>query len=334
MKETKALPENFPFETKLKYKRENWYTDPQFGCAPNERSPKDLLEYGVVNLDKPANVNSHQLTSHLRVVFDVEKIGHGGTLDPDVSGILPIALEEATPITRVWLESDKEYVGVMRLHEEVERKELLSVLTEFEGLIYQFPPKASSVKRRVRKRKIYQLQLLEIRGKDVLVQVNCESGTYIRKLFHDIGEVLGTGAHMADLRRTKSGPFQENGTLKTVQDLLDAWHFYNEEKEERYLTEVFLPPETGVLHLSRVILDDGAIGAVTHGAPIYVPGIIAISPEVEEDTIVAAFSAKGELVALVTARKSAVEAVKQTEGQFSGKMRVLMERGIYPGAWK
>lgn len=331
----KVLPEGFPFEAPLKYRKEDWETDPRFGQFPEERSLQKLLKFGVINLDKPPNVNSHQLTAYLKEVLGgVEKIGHGGTLDPGVSGILPIALERATPLGRVYLKNDKEYVGVMRLHEEVAKERLGSVLEEFEGEIYQRPPKASSVKRRVRKRRNYEITLLEMKERNVLLRVKCEAGTYIRKLFYDIGEVLGSGAHMVDLRRTRSGSFEEDETLQTVQDVVDAWMFYKNEGQEKHLRDVILPPEASLLEMPRVILEDGAIEAITHGAPIYLPGIIGISPNVEKDTLVASLTVKGELVALVNALMNAEEAIKKEKGQFSGKMRVLMQQGVYPRSWE
>lgn len=327
------LSDEFPFDTPLEYKKEEWSTDPQFGTPPKKRRIDDLLHFGIISLDKPTNTNSHQLAAYLKKVLEVEKIGHGGTLDPGVSGVLPIALERATPIARIWLKSDKEYVGVMRLHDKVENENIRSVIREFEGRIYQLPPKASSVKREVRKREIYELKLLEVKRRDVLLRIKCESGTYIRKLFHDIGEVLGVGAHMIDLRRTKSGLFAEDKTLKTVQDIIDAWMFYKERGEKEYLKKVIMPPEVGVTSLPRLVLDDGAISAVTHGAPIYLPGIIAISPKIEKDDLVATFTIKGEIVALVNSRLSTREVLKKKKGRFSGKMRVLMEKDVYARSW-
>lgn len=329
-----TLPPDFPFEIDLKYKRENWHTNSEFGRPPGERSPEEMLKFGVINLDKPPNVNSHQLVHYLKEFLGAEKIGHGGTLDPSVSGILPIALEKATPITRIWLKNDKKYIGVMRLHEKIDKQELLSVVNDFEGEIYQMPPKSSSVKRRVRKRENYELEVLEMRERDVLLRVECEAGMYIRKLFHDIGEVLGVGAHMVDLRRIKSGAFKVDETLKSTQDVIDAWVFFKEEGKKKYLEDVILTPERGVITVPRVILDDGAVAAVTHGAPIYFPGIIALSPNIEENDVVATFSLKGELVALVNARSTSKNVIQNEKGRFSGKMRVIMEKGVYPPSWE
>lgn len=328
-----TLPSNFPFNEQLKYQRRNWHTNPAFGQAPEERTPKQLLNFGIINLDKPPNINSHQLAHYLKKLMGVTKIGHGGTLDPSVSGLLPIALEKATPITRIWLKSDKEYIGVMRIHEKIDQRELVSVVKEFEGTIYQKPPSSSSVKRRVRKRENYKVQILEMKERDVLLRIKCEAGMYIRKLFHDIGEAAGVGAHMVDLRRVKSGPFREDETLKTTQDVIDAWIFFKEEGKSKYIKEVLLPPERGVQELPRIVLDDGTVAAVTYGAPVYFPGIIALSPDINENDLVAAFSAKGELVALVNSRSTTKEVITNKEGRFSGKMRVLMEKGVYDPSW-
>lgn len=330
-----TLPEKFPFDVSLTYRHKKWQTDPRFGQPPRERTIEDRLKSSVINFDKPPNVNSHQITAYLKKTMKLDKVGHGGTLDPNVSGLLPIAIGRATPIARVWLHSDKQYIGVMRLHEEVPKQDLLSVLKTFTGTIYQRPPKLSSVKRETRKRTIQELQLIETKRRDVLLRITCEAGTYIRKLFHDIGEVLGVGAHMVDLRRIKSGPFKENDNfVATIQDIIDAWHFYSEDGDELPLKSILLPPEAGILSLPRVIVEDGAIGAITYGAPIYVPGIIAVSSLLEQGDLCVALSAKGELIALFDSCLNAHAIVSQEKGQVTENMRVLMKRGVYPSSWK
>ncbi|MEM3942069.1 MAG: RNA-guided pseudouridylation complex pseudouridine synthase subunit Cbf5, partial [Candidatus Bathyarchaeia archaeon] len=115
--------------------------------------------------------------------------------------VLPITLEESRKVAQALLVSGKEYVCVMKLHGDVAESRVKSVLEEFEGEIYQRPPVRSSVKRQLRTRKIYYIDFLEMMGRNVLFRVGCEGGTYIRMLCHHIGEVLGCGAHMQELRR-------------------------------------------------------------------------------------------------------------------------------------
>ncbi|RLI26775.1 MAG: RNA-guided pseudouridylation complex pseudouridine synthase subunit Cbf5, partial [Candidatus Hecatellales archaeon] len=163
-----------------------------------------------------------------------------------MTGVLPIGLEEATKTVQAILAGGKEYVGVMKLHGEVNHDKIIKVFKEFTGEIFQRPPLRSSVKRRIRTRTIYYASVLEVDGRNVLFKVGCQSGTYIRKLIHDIGEVLGVGAHMAELRRTRAGPYTEDENLVRLQDLADAQAYYRERGDETWLRRAVLPVETSV----------------------------------------------------------------------------------------
>ena len=203
-------------------------TDPNYGTFPDERPIEDHIKRGVINLDKPSGPTSHEIDSWVKRILGVEKTGHGGTLDPKVTGVLPIGIDYATRAIQLLLGADKEYVCLMHLHEKISEAKIRNILKEFQGKIFQTPPLKSAVKREMRVRNIYYVNILEIDGQDVLFKIGCEGGTYIRKYCHDIGEALGIGAHMAELRRTKSGPFTEDETLTTLQDLTDAYHIWKE----------------------------------------------------------------------------------------------------------
>ncbi len=233
-----------------------------YGKDPNTRTIPELLDKGVINLDKPYGPTSHEVTAWVKNILHIKKAGHSGTLDPHVTGVLPMMLGESTRLVRVLLLSGKEYVCVMRLHSDVPEIKVKAMLSEFQGVIYQRPPLVSAVKRQLRKRTIYYIEFMEMRGRDVLFKVGCEAGTYIRKLCHDIGEALGTGAHMYELRRTKSGPFREDETLITLQDLTDAY-FYYKEGDEAPLRKIILPMEHALKNLPRIIVKDTAAGALS-----------------------------------------------------------------------
>ncbi|MFB6089098.1 MAG: RNA-guided pseudouridylation complex pseudouridine synthase subunit Cbf5, partial [Candidatus Aenigmatarchaeota archaeon] len=181
-------------------------SDPRFGEYPGARKIEELIENGIVVIDKPSGPTSHQVTSWVRDMLGLKKAGHSGTLDPKTTGVLVIALEKATKIMEALMGLDKEYVSIMHLHKNVSDKKLRVILDNFEGEILQKPPVKSSVKREERIREVHCIDILDRDGKDVLMRVNCEAGTYIRKLIHDVGEKIG-GAHMKELRRTKVGPF-------------------------------------------------------------------------------------------------------------------------------
>jgi len=329
------LPQDFPFDAdNLIYKTKEYSTNPEWGWKPNERPINELLSFAVINLDKPPNLTSHEVSAYIAKIFGLKKVAHGGTLDPGVSGILPIALERATPLARILLKSNKEYVIVMRLHGEVDTERIIQVVNEFKGEIYQRPPLRSAVTRRTRIRKIYDIEVLDIDGRDVLLRVYCEAGTYMRKLCTDIGDILGVGAHMIDLRRTKSGIFVEDDTLCTMQDLIDAWGIYQEEGNDELLRKYVLPAEIAALSLPRIIVNDGAVGALTYGAQLYVPGIVAFSNNIKRGDLVAIFTIKGELIALAKSIMTSGEIKEKEKGQVTEETRILMPRDLYPPMWK
>jgi H/ACA ribonucleoprotein complex subunit 4 len=168
-------------------------TDPSFGLPPEKR-PLDMhLRLAAINLDKPSGPTSHEVVAWVKRVLKVEKAGHSGTLDPKVTGILPVLLGDATRIMDTLLLAGKEYICLMRIHKPRPNRRILEVCGEFVGPIFQKPPLKSSVVKQLRTREVYYLEVLEIEEQHVLMRVGCEAGTYIRKLCYDIGLALGTG---------------------------------------------------------------------------------------------------------------------------------------------
>ncbi|HMB49564.1 MAG TPA: RNA-guided pseudouridylation complex pseudouridine synthase subunit Cbf5 [Natronoarchaeum rubrum] len=257
---------------------------------PDERSPAELLAFGVVNLDKPPGPSAHQVSGWVRDatgehVEPDDSAGewaaaHAGTLDPKVTGCLPVLLGDATRLAQVFLEGSKEYVAVLELHDDAPR-DAEAVVDSFEGDLYQKPPRKSAVTRRLRTREIYDLDLLEIRDRQALLKIRCESGTYVRKLCHDLGLALGTGAHMGDLRRTATDPFDDRD-MHTMHDLVDALAFL-EEGDEAPLREVVEPAERALAHLPHVTIAESAAREVAEGAPVYAPGVLSIDSDAAPD---------------------------------------------------
>jgi len=250
-----------------------------------------------------------------------------------VTGVLPIALEESTKTLQVVLAGGKEYVGVMKLHGDVGYEKIVEVFKEFTGRIYQRPPLRASVKRRIRIREIYYSQVLEVEGRNVLFKIGCQSGTYIRKIIHDIGEVLGCGAHMAELRRIRAGPYTENINLVTLQDLSDAIFYLKEKGEEEPLKKAVMPVETSVELLAKVYVKDSAVDAICHGAHLAIPGIVKLSSKIRPDELVAIFTLKDELIALGKAKMSTEEILEKDHGIAVKTERVIMQPGTYPKTW-
>ena len=306
-------------------------TDPRYGCAPEARTIRDYIETGVVNIDKPAGPTSHEVVAWVKDILGITKAAHTGTLDPKVTGVLPVLLDRATKVADTFV-GDKEYVCVMRLHREINEDNLRTVCGEFVGEIYQRPPLKSAVKRQIRTRTVHYIDVKEIVGKDVLLKVGCEAGTYIRMLCHHIGLALGVSAHMAQLRRTKSFPFGDD-TLTTLHDLKDAYVFC-EEGNERLLRTLIMPMEYALGHLRCVIVKDGAVDAIAHGADLMAPGISRIEEGINRGDSVVLYTAKGEAVSRGEATLNSEEMYRAEKGICVKTQKVLMKPGTYPKGWK
>jgi len=324
-----------PWESKRKLlvKAED-ETDPRFGHKPNERPIQEYVRFGVINLDKPAGPSSHEVTAWVKRLLSLGHAGHGGTLDPKVTGVLPIALEEATKIVQALLVSGKEYVCVMRLHGSAAEERVRAVLEEFSGTIYQRPPIRASVKRRLRTRKIYYTSLIEVAERNVLFQVGCEAGTYIRKLCYDVGEALGCGAHMQELRRTRAGPFTENEGMVTLHDVAYLQSLWQETREEGVLRKFVKPMEEVLELLPKIYIRDSAVEAICHGANLAAPGVLSFETDIKPHDTVAVMTQKGEGVALSKALVSSEDMLKMDHGLVVKTQRVLMPRGVYPKMWQ
>ena len=135
------------------------------------------MEFSILNIDKPSGPTSFDVSDFVRKKLNLRKTSHFGTLDPKVTGVLPIALNRACKLTGFFIGHDKEYVGIMRIHNEIELAELRKIIKEnFLGKIKQTPPVKSRVKREEREREIKKFDLLEKEGKDILFQVECQGG--------------------------------------------------------------------------------------------------------------------------------------------------------------
>jgi len=247
--------------------------------------------------------------------------------------VLPIALGNATKAMPALSGLDKEYIGIMHMHKEVDENLLRDTAQKFIGRIEQLPPVKSAVARKIRERRIFYFDMLEMgeNRRDVLFKVGCEAGTYIRKLCHDFGQALGAGAHMSELRRTRVGQFteQQSHSLVEVKDAYEFWHAGDDSKLKRIL----VPVEHAMLHVKRVLVKDSSVDAVCNGAPVYASGLTRIQDGIDRGELVAVYTIKGELAAIGVAKMSSGEMLKAKRGAAVRTDRVFMERGIYP-KWK
>jgi H/ACA ribonucleoprotein complex subunit 4 len=249
--------------------------------------------------------------------------------------VLPVTLEDSTKIVQALLHSGKEYICIMKLHGDSEETKVTSILNKFQDLIFQRPPLRASVKRQLRTRRIYYIDYLEMDGRNVLFKVGCEGGTYIRKLCYDMGEILGVGAHMQELRRTRAGPFVEKSVNKaTLHEVAYYFSQWEERKDPKILHKFIQPMETALSLIPKIVVRDSAVDAVCHGANLTAPGISAVESGISKGSMTAILTLKGEAVALAKSLMPTEEILNLKHGTVATLHRVVMPRGTYPKAWR
>lgn len=235
-----------------------------------KKSIKELLEFGIINLDKPSGPTSFQVAEKVGKIVGARKFSHFGTLDPKVTGVLPIALNRACKLSGWFMKKNKTYVGIIKLHKRITKDNLKKEMKKFIGKIKQMPPVKSRVKRQERIREVYSWKLLEFdkEKKEALFETEVEAGTYIRKICHDLGLQIG-GAHMIELRRTKAGIFsEEDDNFVNLYELEKAVEEYKVGKEKK-LKEIIIPAEIISEILPFVQVKDDIIEKLLTGKPIF-----------------------------------------------------------------
>lgn len=255
---------------------------------------------GIILLDKPLGFTSNAALQKVRWLLNAEKAGHTGSLDPLASGVLPLCFGEATKFSQYLLDSDKGYETVMQLGQTsstgdaegeilrtrdvtVGRADIEAVLPQFRGEISQIPPMYSALKRdgqplyklaragevverEPRSVTITRLELLECEGTRVRLSVGCSKGTYIRTLVEDLGEVLGCGAYVAELRRTHAGPFELAQTV-SLEELEQAHAEGGNEALDRFL----MPSDSGLQDWPLLQFSEHSSFYWLHGQPVRSP---------------------------------------------------------------
>jgi H/ACA ribonucleoprotein complex subunit 4 len=308
-------------------------TNPNFGKKIQERTVEELLENGIIIIDKPNGPTSHQVDSWIKKILGTEKVGHSGTLDPNATGILPIGVGDATKTLPFLLLAGKEYVGIMMLHKDIDEKKIRTVCESFVGEIVQLPPVRSAVKRIHRRRKIYYFDIIQIKNREVLFRVGCESGTYVRTICVDMGRKLGAGAHLAELRRTQVGHIKESDCI-LLHDLKDSFVFYKEDKDESSIRSILHPIEYILIHLPKIVVRDSAVDALCHGASLALPGVVEVDTGIKKNDIILILTLKDEAVAVGKSLMSTEEMIQKEKGFCTNLERVVMKKGTYPSIWK
>lgn len=245
-------------------------------------------------IDKPKGPTSHQIDYWVREITGEKKVGHIGTLDPNVTGVLVMALGKAVKLIDLVHEYGKEYVFVMRVHADLTEDRIRDVAALFTGEVYQIPPMRSAVARNLRSRRIYSLEIMEISGRNVLMKMRCDSGTYVRTLCTDMGYALGCGAQMSELRRISTGPFTEDHMI-TMQDLSDAVKL-SQNGNGSILNRVVFQPDFIFRDTPKIIVKKSALKTISHGSDLFPGGIKALIGKPERGDRVCVLTEDNELV--------------------------------------
>jgi len=309
-------------------------TNSKYGTHPHNRSIENLLQYGFIPLDKQEGPSSHQVVAWTSKLFNNIKTGHSGTLDPLVTGLLPVGLAESTKALSILLFGPKEYIALAKIHNNISGSKIKKVFDEFIGKIYQRPPQRSAVKRITRTREIYSLDIIQQKDRFVLMKISCEAGTYIRKLIYDAGELLGCGASMLELRRTGVAHIKESDGLVRLHDLFDAKYLYDNEQNETKLRQLIQPVESITKNLKYFIIRDSAVDSLCHGAQLAIPGILKLSNDIIPGDTVAIYSQKEELVAIAESVMNSDKIQLSNSGIACKTKRVIMKNNTYPKMWK
>ncbi len=283
-------------------------------------------------IDKPRGPSSHQVTAWARDLLGLRLAGHAGTLDPNVSGLLWVGVGPALKLLPLVLEFPKRYVGAVNFHAAVPRRELDRVVAEFTGPIYQTPPVRSAVKRERRVRTIHRLNVLETEGTRALLDVVADSGTYIRTLAVDLGEALGTGALLEELRRVSTGPFDEAQSVP-LTSLADAVA-QARAGEAGPLLALLHPLEEVWQQFPSLVLKDGAASAVAHGAGLAKGGILAVPKPFNQGARVVLVTRSGTLLATGVALHGSTELGNVPHGWVVGETRVFVDAEKFPTLWR
>jgi H/ACA ribonucleoprotein complex subunit 4 len=312
------------------------YTPIPCGMSPLKRALGEYTKYGVMNLDKPANPSSHEVVAWIKRIMRVEKTGHSGTLDPKVTGCLIVCIDRATRLVKAQQGAGKEYVGIVRLHSAIEDISVLGRAIEtLTGALFQRPPLIAAVKRQLRIRTIYESKLIEydpIRHLGIF-WVSCEAGTYVRTLCVHLGLLVGTGGHMQELRRVRSGIMSENDNLCTMHDILDAQYTYDSSKDETYLRRIVMPLEVLLTNFKRVVVKDSAVNAICYGAKLMIPGLLRFADGIDVNDEVVMITTKGEAIAVGIAQMTTSVMATVDHGVVCKIKRVIMDRDTYPRRW-
>ena len=307
-------------------------TDDAFGTSPDDRTLEQRLASGFILVDKPAGPTSHQLAAWARDLLGLERMGHGGTLDPFATGVLPLMAGRCMKITNKILKHTKTYIAVFRFREIPDEATLKSTMAKMTGRIYNVPPEVSAVKVQVRTRTVHAFELLHVDGKDAVARIVCEAGTYIRTMARDMGLMMGGPVSLKELRRETSGVFGLNHCV-TMDQLADAVWLWKECGQTDALNTIVHPIEKLLVDVPRCTVKDSAVAAIAYGAPLLRPGLISIPEGLKKGTELMVASMKDEAVGFVKLKADSDDIAAMDSGEVARPSMVLMDTEVYPRRW-
>lgn len=280
---------------------------------------------GVLPVNKPSGVTSHDVIQRLRQILHTKRIGHTGTLDPGASGVLLACVGKATKVVQFLTEYDKQYEAVIKLgittdtydregkitkvreDFKISSDKIRKVIDSFKGKMWQTPPLHSAIKYKgkklyqyarakkkveVKKREV-EIKDIEVLGIDipyVKLKIGCSKGTYVRSLVFDVGEKLGCGAHLFSLRRTRVGPFK----------LVDALDLENVSglQDEGKIPDTLVPLEKALAHLPSVVVTRTFAEKVKHGIPLVSLSVLSTEGDFEKNRTVSIKDDRKNIIAI------------------------------------
>jgi H/ACA ribonucleoprotein complex subunit 4 len=266
-------------------------------------------------------------------MFGLERLGHGGTLDPFATGVLPLMAGKSMKLTKKILTHNKTYICVFRFASEPDSKMLKEVMSNMTGRVFNVPPEISAVKIQVRSRRIFKFEKLDFKNNQMVARVECEAGTYIRTMARDMGLLLNMKVELKELRRETSGIFTLDDCV-TLQQLADAYWLWKELSQPEALLRIIHPIEKLLLDYPSVTVKDSAAAALSHGAPLLRPGIVSIDPAIDDGRDIVVNTMKGETVGIVNMIVTSDSVKDMESGEIARPSMVLLNQDLYPRRWK
>lgn len=307
-------------------------TDDAIGIYPDQKTIEQRLESGFFLLDKGAGPTSHQVAAWVRDMLELPRLGHGGTLDPFATGVLPLMSGKAMRLTKQILEHNKTYIAVFQFKNDIDQDALGEVMQQLTGRIYNVPPEISAVRVQVRTRKIHDFTLLDQSAKRIVARIRCEAGTYIRTMARDMGLLLDQTVELKELRREDSGRFELEDCVQ-LHEIADAIWLWKECNEGEALLRMLHPTEKLLAGLPRIVVKDSAVAALAHGAPLLRPGLVSIPDNLSSGQNILVTSIKGEAVCFVKVNTDSKSITALEKGEIGRPTAVLMSDDVYPRRW-